>query len=560
MRRAFKIAGYVSGALLVLILISLSYLKWGMAPELPKPSNLSSLKTERQKVSANFYKIGNNWLRKSKSGLWEEYIEGEPFERGVISGKLTKELSYDQELYFTDQIHRLVPSNRYLGFLALFTRVFNRHLAENIPEENKLEIYGESFSASDDFNYISAAYDRMLNYHAAHDIGHAMQNFALVGCTSFAAWDTRTADSGMLIGRNCDFSLGDKFAENKIIYFCNPNQGHKFVMVTWAGMVGCLSGMNAKGLTVTINAAKSDFPTSSAMPIAILAREILQYAGNIDEAFAIAKKSKTFVSETLMIGSAADHKTALIEKSPTRLALYYSGKDYVLCTNHYQSDTFKNDKNNIDNIATSASMYRYNRLQELMDKYPKLDYLNAAVILRDQRGQKGSDIGTGNEKAINQLLCHHSVIFQPEKLRFWVTTGPYQLGEFVCYDLNKIFAEAPAMETSHEIYEAALTIPADTFLQTDGWKGFLNYRNSKAQIKKAIDEKQALENENAFEANMIKADPQYWETYYWLGRYFKSRKNNSKAIAYFKTALSKEVNDKSEVADMEKELKQLTAK
>ena len=59
---------------------------------------------------------------------------------------------------------------------------------------------------------------------------------------------------------------------------------------------------------------------------------------------------------------------------------------------------------------------------------------------------------------------------------------------------------------------------------------------------------------------MINADPQYWETYFWLGCYHKSRKNNAKAIAYFRIALSKEVNDQSEVADMEKELKQLQAK
>lgn len=559
MKKWLRITGYGFLALLLLILASLAYMKWGMAPDLPKPQSTNVLNLQRQKLGDNFYRIGNNWLRKSNTGLWEEYLEGEPFERGAISGKLTKELMYDQEVAFTDQIHQLVPSNRYLGFLALFTRIFNRHLAENIPEENKLEIYGESFSASDDFNYISTAYDRMLNYHAAHDIGHAMQNFALVGCSSFAAWDSRTTDSGMLIGRNCDFYLGEKFSENKIIYFCNPKQGHKFAMVTWAGMVGCLSGMNDRGLTVTLNAAKSDFPTGSAMPISILAREILQYAGNIQEAYAIAKKSKTFVSETLMIGSAADHKTALIEKSPAHIALYYSGKDYILCTNHYQSDTFKTDKNNIDNIATSASMYRFNRLQELMDQFPQLNYSNAAVILRDQRGLKGVDIGIGNEKALNQLICHHAVIFQPEKKRFWITTGPYQLGKFVCYDLNKIFAEAPGMSINHEINEADLTIPADTFLQTSGWTGLLYYRNCKEQIKKAIDDKRPVENEAVLEANMIKADPEYWETYYWLGRYFKSRNNKNKAVAYFKTALGKEVNDRSEVNNMQKQLKELQA-
>jgi len=560
MKRLFKILGYILLALVLALVLVYAYIKWGMAPEIPKPKDTSSLQLQRETIDSNFYRIGNNWLRKSKSGLWEEYVEGEPFERGVIEGKLTKELLYSQEVAFVDQIHQMVPNDNYLKFLGLFTRVFNRHLEEGVPEENKLEIYGESFSAPHEFDYISPAYDRMLNYHAAHDIGHALQNFALVECTSFGAWDGRTPDSSMIIGRNCDFYVGDKFAENKIVYFCNPKQGHKFSMITWAGMMGCVSGMNEKGLTVTINAAKSDMPTGSATPISILAREILQYAGNIDEAYAIAKKRKTFVSETLMVGSAADHRTALIEKSPTHLDLYNTNTDLILCTNHFQGDTFKTEKNNIENIERSASMYRYKRLQELMDRSPKLDYLNVAAILRDQKGLHDANIGIGNEKAINQLICHHSIIFEPEKLLFWVSTQPFQLGEYVCYDLKKIFAEAPGMKVDKEMNEAALTIPADSFVYSDAWKGFLRFRDYRLQLRNAIHQKQKLDAESDVEAGIVKANPEFWETYYYLGEYYRLERNKAKALSYFQTALTKEINDKGEVENIEKKIKELNSK
>jgi isopenicillin-N N-acyltransferase-like protein len=257
-------------------------------------------------------------LRRSDSGLWELYVEGEPFERGVVNGKLTRELVIKQEDAFSEQINLMVPSGPYRHFLKYLIGWFNRNLAENVTQEYQEEIYGVSLSASDQYDYIGSNYQRLMNYHAAHDIGHALQNMALVGCTSFGTWNSRSADSSLIVGRNFDFFVGDKFAEDKIVAFMNPTQGHKFMMVTWGGMTGVVSGMNEKGLTVTLNAAKSDIPSGSATPISLVGREILQYAQNIEEALAIARKRHTFVSESILIGSAQDNKAAVIEKNAGR--------------------------------------------------------------------------------------------------------------------------------------------------------------------------------------------------------------------------------------------------
>jgi len=420
---------------------------------------------------------------------------------------------------------------------------FNRHLPDHISDEYKQEIYGIAHYASDKYDFIGPKYQRILNYHGAHDIGHALQDKNMtVGCTSFSVWDERSASGKLLVGRNFDFYSGDEFARNKIVMFVSPDSGNKFVTVTWPGFIGACSGMNEKGLTVTINAAKSKIPTDAATPIALLAREILQYAGNIEEAVAIAKKREVFVSESILVGSAADHKTISIEKAPEKMDVYeVKNTPQIICPNHYQGPAFANDLPNISTQGESSTLYRKYRLQQLLGRYDTINYLQAATILRDQKGINDRNIGLNNEKALNQLLAHHAVIFRPEDGLMWVSANPFQCGEFVCYDIRKVFKEYADLGEDKPINEAQYTIPADPFLKTKAWQDFLRFRQIKNYIQfltKAPGNLQlSAKVEEAFKAS----NPESYFTWQILGDYYQAKKNYPQAIACYEQALGKEV-------------------
>ncbi|MGZ4036688.1 MAG: C45 family autoproteolytic acyltransferase/hydrolase, partial [Bacteroidia bacterium] len=345
----------------------------------PEIADRSPLEWKRTDVSPTFFKVKNNWLKQSESGLWELYVEGGAFERGAANGILTKELHAFQEDAFFRQIRVLIPDLAYLKYLKYFVAFFNRHLPDHISGEYQQEIYGISQFASDKYDFVGPKYHRILNYHGAHDIGHALQDKNMtVGCTSFSVWDKKSAGGKLLVGRNFDFYSGDDFAKNKIVQFTNPKTGYKFATVTWAGFIGAASGMNEKGITVTINAAKSEIPTDVATPIALLAREILQYAKNIDEAVAIAKKRSVFVSESILVGSAFDNKTVSIEKTPSKMDVYeVPNSDQIICPNHYQGKLFENDLNNLNNQIESSSLYREFRMKELLGKSDTVNYIKA---------------------------------------------------------------------------------------------------------------------------------------------------------------------------------------
>ena len=489
---------------------------------------------------------GNNHLLLNKHGLWEAHITGEPLERGAIYGLLSKGLLKYQEDVFVEQIHEIVPSDLWVEFLHKLIVIFNGDMARHIPLEYREEIYAVSLSCTDEYNSYGSPYGRQLNYHAAHDIGHAMQEYMLVGCSSFACWNSDSEDGNLIIGRNFDFYVGDEFAKNKIILFVEPAQGYRFASVSWPGMMGVLSGMNEKGLTVTINAAKGAIPTSSAMPISLLARQILQYASNIDEAYDIAKQYKTFVSESLLIGSAIDGKAAIIEKTPENIALFESNENRILCTNHYQSETFSNDEYNIENIATSDSPYRHERLSELISEHSPVSADDAVRILRNRYGKENTDIGLSNEKSINQFIAHHSVVFQPEELRFWVSTSPWQLGEYICYDLDSIFGGATQSVTINALKEH--NIEADSIALSTDYEAVCRHRMMYKEISTAIDEEQQLSKE--FINEFVNNNPNYFQVYNILGDYELSRNNQREAVTYWQKALSMEIPRTNEKEDI----------
>nr|WP_249207321.1 C45 family peptidase [Chitinophaga hostae] len=472
------------------------------------------------------------------------YVEGAPFERGVINGKLSGELIRRQEDVFVAQFSKMVPSTFYLHFLKYFIGWFNRDLSDHVPEEFKEEIYGESFSASSNYDYIGTNYARLMNYHAAHDIGHALQGMMLVGCTSFGTWNDQSADSNLIIGRNFDFYMGDDFAKEKMVVFYHPEKGHNFMFVTWGGFTGVVSGMNDKGLTVTINAAKTSVPTAAATPVSLVAREILQYAKNIQEAWDIARKRKMFVSESFLIGSAEDNKAVIIEKTPEGMDMYSSGKNFITCTNHFQGDSLGSLTSNKLQIKESASEYRYERLTELMKKKGPNTVQNTVSILRDRGGLHNADIGMGNEKAINQLIAHHSIVFEPKKGLVWVSTAPWQLGQFVAYDLNKIFS-MHGLTSDHEVYDSALNIAADSFLLSKDYLAFNTYRKLRDEIK---------EGQEVNVSALIAANPAYYHTYVLAGDYEVKRKAYAVAKQYYETALTKVIATKGEEDHIRKQL------
>ncbi len=499
------------------------------------------------------YAFGKSQLKKNSKGQWELYLVGAPYERGIAFGALGQGLQDQKEEAFISEIKNRVPSDGFLNFLKYLIGWINRDLDEYIPQEQLQEIFGSSGYMPDRFDYIAPKFHRALSYHGAHDIGHALQNMNLVGCTSFATWNRQSAAQKLLIGRNFDFYFGEDFARDKVIAFYKPTHGYKFMSVTWAGFSGVVSGMNEKGLTVTLNSAKSEIPTKGKTPVSLIARQILQYASNIQEAYEIAASFDSFVAETFLIGSSADGRVGLIEKSPGKTALHFSEEERMIVTNHFQSKELLADPSNQEYLAEGVSSYRYQRVAQLLDVAGPLTPEDVAAILRDRNGIDGKDLGFGNEKAVNQLIAHHAVIFSPDDLVAWVSSSPYQLGEFVAYDLKKIFAEGADSQQINS-FSDSLTIAVDPFLRTEQYSQYAYFAKTRDRIQHYLFTGRGDLLTEAEVTQFEKSNPNSFLTYYYLGDYYKSRGGWQRAKAYYEQGLTKEIARNSERKHMQEGL------
>jgi tetratricopeptide (TPR) repeat protein len=250
-----------------------------------------------------------------------------------------------------------------------------------------------------------------------------------------------------------------------------------------------------------------------------------------------------FVSESFLIGSGREGKAVLIEKSPEAVDLVEANGNVIMSTNHFLGEELGMTQLNQIHVKTSASSYRYQRLKELLGRNSKNSVQRTASILRDQKGINDKDIGLGNEKAINQLVAHHAVIFQPQLKRMWISTAPWQLGQFICYDLEKVFAYDAT--SNEEVYERELTIPADSFLLTPAYKDYVKFSKYRFPFNPQRD---------LHPDSVVKWNPNSYHAYMLAADYYFDRQNWAEAIPFYEQGLTKEVATMQERYHMEKNL------
>ena len=417
--------------------------------------------------------LGRNWFCK-REGLNVLYLTGTPFEMGYANGVLTQDLIRRQEDTLLDLIRTFVP-NRWVQRLMTAMVVFeNRHLPEHITPDLQMEIFGVTRGCPDFHPEVGPYYARVLGYHGAQDVSYMMMNSPLIrgGCTAFAAWGSATTNGHLLTGRNFDWEAAPVFDEDRVLVLCEPAGGIPFVSLSWAGMAGCVSGMNREGLSITANGAPSHLPGSARTPTCLVAREVLEHARTLAEAIEIIRRRQVFVSALFLVGSRRDGRFVVVEKTCTRTAVREeSVLPFLVNANHYLTPELKDDPINLTYLRADTSVSRDRCARELLAAAPGgLDAGRGIALLRDRRLPGGVFAGNGHRGTLNPLIATHAVFMDLTDGLFWAACPPHQLGRFLAFDVQHMDRELPG-----------LTVAADPMLASGE---YARYQASQAALER----------------------------------------------------------------------------
>jgi isopenicillin-N N-acyltransferase-like protein len=352
--------------------------------------------------------FGPNWFQKAR-GRSLLYVEGDPYSLGFANATLTNEFLEQQERALLDSVDKHLPSRMAFWSIYLIVRFNNRNLQDYVKPEYREEILGLADAGVDLYPEFGSLYHRILNYHAAHDIGHWVYDKPVIGCTAFAAVGPRSKNGSLLVGRNFDFEAGREFDVNKIIGCYRPTKGHAFLSVSWPGMAGAVTGINDQRIFCSLNGAHSSDMNNIGTPVSLVIREVLQYAATMEDAIRIIAEANVFVSDSYLVADGKTGRAAVVEKTPERHAVRFMKDGLLIQANHFETADLKDDEGNREYMAAGSSVRRRERMGALLSEHSApLDPEAAVEILRDTRGRSGESIAIGKSGTNNPGNSTHT--------------------------------------------------------------------------------------------------------------------------------------------------------
>lgn len=436
-------------------------------------------------------RLGQQELER-RPAAWFFVHRGDPVEMGVAHARLGEFITQRVEDQMFLDFQTRVPGA--VGLLLPPVLLWQyRHMPGAVERPLQHELWGFAGTYGDRHGFPLSSYQRGYFYHALHDItqelvGNPWVDPSVAGaCTAFGAAGPGTVDGHTIVGRNFDFEVFPIFDEEKVVHLFAREGAIPVLSVSWMAMMGVVTGLNAHGVWISINAARSEGRNRRGPPVALAVRAILEQAKTADEAEAAVRAFTPLVADLFLVGDAGGVR--VVERAISEVAVRHPVAGRLSLSNHFRTPELAGDPQDTALKQWSTTNDRGARVEELVFEQP-LSVERAQVILRDRLGPGGAPLALGDRRAIDALIATHSVIADLHDRVLWVSAAPATQGIYEPFDL---LAELDRLGIDSAPYRATLlpgtrpwealstapkpqALPAGDLPGTDAWARLLRYR------------------------------------------------------------------------------------
>ncbi len=215
----------------------------------------------------------------------------------------------------------------------------------------------------------------------------------LFHCSGFAVMNSATKDGTLYHGRVLDYACDWRLQEHAVLVVAEPDIGIPFVNVTYAGFIGSVTAMNAKHVSIG-EMGGAGLGHWSGMPMAVLMREVIQTASDLDQALAIFRNNPRTCVYYYVIADGKTNRAVGVAANWEKMVTVQPGEVHPLLP-HPVTDA----------VLLSVGD-RYEKLVERTKRqHGKID-VSAAMRLMDRPVAMSSNL--------------HNVLFEPASTKFWV--------------------------------------------------------------------------------------------------------------------------------------------
>ncbi|MGE3459624.1 MAG: C45 family autoproteolytic acyltransferase/hydrolase, partial [Kofleriaceae bacterium] len=170
-----------------------------------------------------------------------------------------------------------------------------------------------------------------------------------------------------------------------VVTIARPEGRVAWAGIGWPGEVGVVSGVNANGIAVFVEPARTSdvHATRVARPVALLARTVLEQAKTLDEAIKLFETTPTLGTAVIAIVDGSSGKWVQVERTPSKAIVERAPKAPAV-GNVLTTNALSDDPDNDRARRFLPVMQRVERATRLV-RTPLTDAAAMAAILRDQR-------------------------------------------------------------------------------------------------------------------------------------------------------------------------------